>query len=41
MNSTTSYAQFSEKGSIRIMPFAKNQILVRLENLADRFDFNT
>jgi len=26
---------------MRILPYAKNQILVRLENLGDRFDAST
>ena len=29
---------FSSQGTYRLLPFAKNQILVRFENLADRFD---
>ena len=41
LNTTASYTQFAEKGSIRIMPYAKNQILIRLENMADRFDYGT
>jgi len=41
LNTSASYAQFTEQGNIRIMPVAKNQILVRLENLGDRFDAKT
>lgn len=33
-----SNSRFAEQGNIRIMPYNKNQILMRVENLADRFD---
>jgi hypothetical protein len=29
---------FTSEGTYRLLPFAKNQVMVRFENLADRFD---
>jgi hypothetical protein len=31
-------SSFSDQGTYRLFPFAKNQVMVRFENLADRFD---
>jgi hypothetical protein len=37
-NSLAVTSDFSSQGTYRLLPFAKDQIMVRFENLADRFD---
>lgn len=37
-NRDAAVAKLTRKGALRLLPKAKNKIIIRLENLADRFD---
>jgi len=38
LDTEKSQEKFSSQGTYRLIPYGKNQVLARFENLADRFD---